>query len=178
MFQRVRTAGRLLPGNLPKIHSQDLPSLLYASKPCSSRFDHRLCLLVCERLCSSSLEHPSPSLLGSGLLSLKPPSSSLLDGLPPCDARASASSAFARLGLDTVGMSCCYFQKRYPFSFVGYCTWIAPGVRSGRAARVSSHEQPSFFILSIVPFSSGFYGTRCLLDCKIAARILECATVL
>jgi hypothetical protein len=80
MFQRVRTAGRVLPGNLPKIHSQGLPSFLYASKRCSSRSDHRLCLLVLECPCSSSLGHPSSSLLGSGSLSLKPPSSSLLDG--------------------------------------------------------------------------------------------------
>jgi hypothetical protein len=46
MFQRVRTAGWVLPGNLPKIHTQDLSSFLYASKRCSSRFNHRLCLLV------------------------------------------------------------------------------------------------------------------------------------
>jgi hypothetical protein len=39
-------AGRVLPGNLPKIRSQDLPSLLYASKRCWYRSDHRLCLLV------------------------------------------------------------------------------------------------------------------------------------
>ena len=84
MFERVRTAGRVLPGNLPKIHFQDLPSL-YASKRCSSRSDHRLCLLVRERPCSSSLRHPSSPLLGSESLSLKPPSSSLLDGLLPCD---------------------------------------------------------------------------------------------
>ena len=46
MFQCVRIAGRVLPGNLLKIHSQDLPSFLYASKRCSSSPDHRLCLLV------------------------------------------------------------------------------------------------------------------------------------
>jgi hypothetical protein len=77
MFQRVRIAGRVLPGNLPKIHSQDLPSFLYASKRCSSRSDHRLCLLVLERPCS--VKHPSSSLRDSGSLSLNPPSSSLLD---------------------------------------------------------------------------------------------------
>jgi hypothetical protein len=49
--------------NLPKIHSQDLPSFLSASKRCSSRSDHRPCLLVPERSYSSSLEHPSSSLL-------------------------------------------------------------------------------------------------------------------
>lgn len=95
MFLRVRTAGRFLPGNLPNIHSQGCPSFLYARKRCSSRFNHRLYLLVCERLCLSSLEYPSSSLLGSGSLSHKPLSSSLLDGLLPCDARASASASTA-----------------------------------------------------------------------------------
>jgi hypothetical protein len=46
----------------------------------SSTADHRLCFLVLEPPCSYSLEHPSSSLLGSGSLSLKPPSPSLLDG--------------------------------------------------------------------------------------------------
>src|ERR1700743_1739113 len=68
IFQRVRIAGRVLPGNLSKIHSQDLPSFLYASKRCSSRSDHRLCLLVLECPCSASLKHPSSSLLDSGSL--------------------------------------------------------------------------------------------------------------
>jgi hypothetical protein len=43
MFQRVRIAGRVLPGSLLKIQHQDLPSFLYASKRCSTRSDHRLC---------------------------------------------------------------------------------------------------------------------------------------
>jgi len=60
MFQRVRTAAGVLPGNLPKIQSQDLSAFLYASKRCSSMSDHQLCLLV--------LEHPSSSLLDSELL--------------------------------------------------------------------------------------------------------------
>jgi hypothetical protein len=94
MFQRVRMAGRVLPGNFLKIHSQDLFSFLYASKRCSSRSDHRLCLLVLEWLCSSSLEQLSSSLLGSGLsLSLKLLSLLLLAGsLPPC-ATVSVSTA-------------------------------------------------------------------------------------
>jgi hypothetical protein len=91
MFQRVRIAGRVLPGNLRKIQSQGLPSFLYASKRCSSRPDHRLCLLVLEWLWSSSLEHSSSSaLLRSGSLSLKP---SLLDGSLLRDTRALASTA-------------------------------------------------------------------------------------
>jgi hypothetical protein len=57
MFQRVRMAGRVLPGNLRKIQFQGLPSL-YSSKRCSSRSDHRLCLLVIERPGSSSLQTP------------------------------------------------------------------------------------------------------------------------
>jgi hypothetical protein len=98
MFQRVRTAGRVLPGNLRKIHSQDLPSFLYASKRCSSRYGHRLCLLVLERPCSPSLEHPSSSLLDSESLSLKPLSSSLLECSLLRDARAPASTALPSWG--------------------------------------------------------------------------------
>jgi hypothetical protein len=79
MLHRVHTAGRVLPGNLPKFHSQDLSSFLYANKRCSSNFDHRLCVLVLERSCSSSLKHPSSSLLDSGSPSPKPLSLSLLE---------------------------------------------------------------------------------------------------
>jgi hypothetical protein len=47
LFQRVRIAGRVLLRNLPKIHSQDLTCPLLLR--CSSRSDHRLCLLVLAR---------------------------------------------------------------------------------------------------------------------------------
>ena len=70
VFQRVRVAGRYLPAGLRKIQLQGLLSFLYASKRCSSRPDHRLCLLVRERPCSSSFEHPSSSLLRLRSLSL------------------------------------------------------------------------------------------------------------
>jgi hypothetical protein len=98
IFQRVRIAGRVLPGNLPKIHSQDLSSFLYASKRCSSRSDHRLCLLMRERPGSSSLEYPSSSLLRSRSLSLNPPSSSRLDSLLLCEITALASTALPGWG--------------------------------------------------------------------------------
>ena len=81
MVQRVRTAAGVLPGNFLKVQSQDLSSFLYASKRYSSRSDHRLYLLVLERPYSPSLEHSLLSLLDSESLSLKPPSSSLIDGL-------------------------------------------------------------------------------------------------
>ena len=85
MFQRVRMAGRVLPGNLRKIHSQGLPSFLYASKRYSSTSSYGIFFLVLECFCSSSLEQPSSSLLGSGSLSLKPPSLLLLaSSLPRC----------------------------------------------------------------------------------------------
>src|ERR1700684_63166 len=87
MFKRV-----LLPGNLQKIHCQDLPSF-HASKRCSSRASHGIFIFEPERPNSPSLEHPSSSLLRSGLLSLKPLSSSLLDGSLPRDARAPALTA-------------------------------------------------------------------------------------
>lgn len=48
MVQRVRTAAGVLPGNLPKIQSQDLSSFLYASKRCSSTGSHGIFILVLE----------------------------------------------------------------------------------------------------------------------------------
>jgi hypothetical protein len=98
IFQRVRIIGRVLPGNLRKIHSQDLSSFLYASKRCSSRSNHRLCLLVLERPCSPSLEHSSSSLLDSESQSLRPPSLLLLDGSLLRDARAPALTALPSWG--------------------------------------------------------------------------------
>jgi hypothetical protein len=94
---RWRNAGRvLLPLNLRKIHFQDLPSFLHASKRCSSIGSHGIFTPVLKP-CFSSLKHRSSSPLGSGSLSLKSPSSSLLDGSLPCDARAWACVAY--LGL-------------------------------------------------------------------------------
>lgn len=86
---------RVLPGNLQKIHSQDLPAFSYASKRRSSRSDHRLCLLALERLCSAALESSSSPLLGSGSgsLLLGSLSSSLLNKSDPSDAVASAFTA-------------------------------------------------------------------------------------
>ena len=75
----VRTPAAVLPKNLP--------SFLYASKRCSSKSDHQLCLLTLERHCSASLESPlSP--LNSGSPSLESSSSSLLDGSTFSDAGA------------------------------------------------------------------------------------------
>jgi hypothetical protein len=96
MFQRVRIAGRVLPGNLRNIHSQDLSSFLYASKRCSSRSDHRLCLLVLERPCSPSLEHSLSSLLDS---------ESLIDGLLLRNARAPTSTALPSWGRVRVALT-------------------------------------------------------------------------
>jgi len=76
MFPRVRIVGRVLPGNLPMIHSQDLSSFLYAGKRCWSMASHGAFFLVLERFCSSALEQPSSS--------RKPLSSSLLAGPLPC----------------------------------------------------------------------------------------------
>jgi hypothetical protein len=98
MFQRIRIAGRVLPGNLWKIHSQDLPSFLYTSKRCSSRSNYRLCLLVLERPYSPLLEHPLTSLLDSESLLLKLLSLLLLDCLLLCDARAPVLTALSSWG--------------------------------------------------------------------------------
>jgi hypothetical protein len=106
MLHRVHTAGRVLPGNLPKIHSQDLSSFLYANKRCSSNFDHRLCVLVLEHSCSSSLKHPSSSLLDSGSPSPKPLSLSLLEDSLLLVARAVASTALPSWGLVRVASTC------------------------------------------------------------------------
>ena len=83
MLHRVSTAAGVLVENLRKIDLQDLPSFLYASKRCLSISFHGIFFLVLERFCSSSLELSS-SLLGSGLLSLNPPSSLLVDSSLPC----------------------------------------------------------------------------------------------
>jgi hypothetical protein len=40
IVQHVHTPAGVLPGNLPKIQSQDMPSFLYASNRCLSRSDH------------------------------------------------------------------------------------------------------------------------------------------
>jgi hypothetical protein len=97
MVQRVRTAAGVLPGNFLKIHFQGLPSF-HASKRYSSRTPHGIFILVPERPSPPSLEHPSSSLLRSGSLSLKPPSSSPLDGSLPRDARALVLTALPSLG--------------------------------------------------------------------------------
>ena len=71
IVQRVRIAGSVLVGNFLKIHFQGFPSSLYTRKRCSSISSHGIFLLVLIRSCSSSLQHPSSPLLGSGLLSLR-----------------------------------------------------------------------------------------------------------
>jgi hypothetical protein len=123
MFQRVRIAGQVLPGYLPKIPSQDLPSFLYANKCCSSRSNHRLCLLVRERPCSSSL---------------KPLSSSFARQLTPLRYKSLGTHGFAcyvRVGYSKdVVRSVPLLQQHYTFNFVEYYTCIAPRVRCRRAA--------------------------------------------
>ncbi|KAL5347667.1 hypothetical protein ACLOAV_007076 [Pseudogymnoascus australis] len=79
VLQRVRTAPAVLPGNLLKIHSQDLPSFLYANKRCLSSGDHSLYFLLFERPTLSSLEYLSPSLPLLRSPSPKPSTSDLLD---------------------------------------------------------------------------------------------------
>jgi hypothetical protein len=67
----VRIAGSVLVGIFWKIHFQGLPSSFHTRKRCSSSSSHGIFFLVFERSCSSSLEQPSSSLLGSGSQSLK-----------------------------------------------------------------------------------------------------------
>jgi hypothetical protein len=50
-------------------------------------------------------------------------------------------------------------------------------LRWGRAARISSHEQPSFLIWSSVVFSSVVHRTRFFRGCNGAWCILECGEV-
>jgi hypothetical protein len=50
-------------------------------------------------------------------------------------------------------------QARRLLSFVEYCTWIVPGVLPGKAALISFHEHPLFFILTNFVSSSGIYLT-------------------
>ena len=143
MFQCVRTAGRVLPGNLPKIQSQDLPSFLYASKRCSSKPDHRLCLLVLERPWSASLEHPSSSLLGSGSLLLESLSSSLLDGSIFSD--AGAPTSIKQVAPPSVQERPAPVRGRF-LNSVEQRTRMVPSLRLGSAAKMYSHERLSFHI--------------------------------
>jgi hypothetical protein len=71
MVQRVRIAGSVLSGNFLKIHFHAFPSSLYTRKRCSSTLSHGTFFLTLGRCCSSSLRHPSSSLLASGSLSLR-----------------------------------------------------------------------------------------------------------
>jgi hypothetical protein len=64
MIQHVRAAAGALVGNLWKIQFQDWSSFLCASKHYSSMASYGIFFFVLERSCSSSLEHPSPSLEG------------------------------------------------------------------------------------------------------------------
>jgi hypothetical protein len=75
MVQRVRIAGSVLVGNFLKIHFQAFPSSFHTRNRCSSISPHRVFFLTLGRCCSSSLRHPSSSLLASGSLSLRPSSS-------------------------------------------------------------------------------------------------------
>jgi hypothetical protein len=59
------TVAGVLPRNLLKIQSQDLPSVLYASKRCSSTASHGIFILVLKPYLSSP-EHRSSSLLRLG----------------------------------------------------------------------------------------------------------------
>ena len=70
------------------------------------------------------------------------------------------------------------FHSNYFLIFTEYCTWIAPGVRCGRAQWISSHEQPFLFILRTVSFSFGVHRMRFLVDCNVAGYTLECASML
>jgi hypothetical protein len=66
----------------------------------------RLCVLVLERSCSSSLKHPSSSLLDSGSPSPKPLSLSLLEDSLLLVARAVASTALPSWGWVRVASTC------------------------------------------------------------------------
>jgi hypothetical protein len=87
MVQRVRIAGSVLDGNFLKIHFQGFPSSLYTRKRCSSISAHGTFFLALEPSCSSSIQHPSSSVLGSGSLSLSL-SQSLIEAVLLRDATA------------------------------------------------------------------------------------------
>ena len=92
LFKRVRVAARVLPGNLRKIHSRDLP-FFHSSKRCSSRASYSIVILEPERPNLPLLEYPLSLLLRSGLLWLKLLSLLLLDSLLYRDARVPALTA-------------------------------------------------------------------------------------
>jgi len=150
MIQRVRIGGRVLLRNFPKIHSQDSPSFLYASKRCSSRADHRFCLFVLERPCSASQESLL-SLLKSGSPSLKSSLSPLLDGSTfsdteaPTSIKQSASSPVQERPAPVRGRFLNFVEQR---------TRMDPSLRLGRAAKMYSHERPSVHIWASFTSSS------------------------
>jgi hypothetical protein len=134
MVQRVRTAAGVLP---KKIHSQ------FSCIPASaSRADHRFCLFVLEQLCSASQESPL-SLLKSGSPSLESSSSLLLnsstfsDTEAPTSMKQSASSPVQERPAPVRGRCLNFVEQR---------TRMDPSLRVGRAAKMYSHERPSFHI--------------------------------
>lgn len=64
-------AGLVLPGNFLKIHFQGLPSFLYTRRRCSSISSHAIFFFGLTPSCSSSVRHPSSSLLASKSLPLR-----------------------------------------------------------------------------------------------------------
>jgi len=63
-------------------------------------------------------------------------------------------------------------------NFVEQRTRMVPMLQRGRAALISSHEQPLFLIWSRVASSSGIHLTRLFSGCNSARCILECAAAL
>lgn len=66
MFYRVRIADSVLVGNFLKIHFQAFPSSLYTRKRCLSTECDGIFFLEFEPSLSS-IQHPSSSVLGSGI---------------------------------------------------------------------------------------------------------------
>jgi hypothetical protein len=107
-----------------------------------------------ERPCSASLESLL-SLLKSGFPSLESSSSPLLEG-----------STFSDTGAPTSMKQYCLlqFQKRLApvrgrfLNFVEQRTRLVPSLRLGRAAKMYSHERPSFHIWSSFISSSSVHG--------------------
>jgi hypothetical protein len=119
------------------ICGRSTPSFLYASKRCSSRSDHRFCLFVLERPCSALQESPL-LLLKSG------------DKAAPTPIKQSAAPPVQEQSAPV--------RDRF-LNFVEQRTRIVPSLRPGRAAKMYSHERPSFHIRSSFASSSSVHGT-------------------
>ena len=152
MVQRVRTAAGVLAGNFLKIHFCPL-SCMPASALVQS--DHRLCLLVL-RTALLGLARTSVIVAARLGIALESSSSPLLDGSPFSD--TAAPTPMKQSAAPPVQEQPAPERGRF-LNLVEQRTRMEPSLRLGRAAKMYSHERPSFHIWSSIISSSFVHGT-------------------